>query len=79
MYLALSSGNLSVSEPGYWRGSPVSPECGEYDYTIRLDASFPVKVVQVGAVPLPAGLPLVLTGLAGFAGLRLRKKRSVQV
>lgn len=31
------------------------------------------------AVPLPAGLPLVLTGLAGFAGLRMRKKRNAQV
>ncbi len=30
-------------------------------------------------VPLPAGLPLVLTGLAGFAGLRMRKKRKAQV
>lgn len=26
-------------------------------------------------VPVPAGLPLVLTGLAGFAGLRIRNKR----
>ncbi|MEM1073272.1 MAG: VPLPA-CTERM sorting domain-containing protein [Pseudomonadota bacterium] len=27
-------------------------------------------------VPLPAGLPLVLTGLAGLAGLRVRSKRA---
>ena len=30
-------------------------------------------------IPLPAGLPLLLTGLAGFAGLRLRQKRKAQV
>jgi len=30
-------------------------------------------------IPLPAGLPLLLTGLAGFAGLRLRKKRAAKV
>jgi hypothetical protein len=30
---------------------------------------------QATVVPLPAGLPLVLTALAGFAGLRLRKGR----
>ena len=31
------------------------------------------------AIPLPAGLPLILTGLAGLAGLRMRKKRALQV
>lgn len=30
-------------------------------------------------IPLPAGLPLLITGLAGFAGLRMRKKRAAQV
>ena len=30
-------------------------------------------------VPLPAGAPLVLTGLAGLAALRMRKKRKAQV
>jgi len=32
---------------------------------------------QVGAVPLPAALPLLLTGLAGFGVLGWRRKRSV--
>lgn len=31
--------------------------------------------IQISAVPLPAALPFLLTGLAGLAGLRLRKKR----
>lgn len=30
-------------------------------------------------VPLPAGLPLLATGLAGFTALRMRKKRKAQV
>lgn len=30
---------------------------------------------KISAVPLPAGLPLVLTGLAGFVGLRIRKRK----
>ncbi|MEP1198261.1 VPLPA-CTERM sorting domain-containing protein [Tateyamaria sp.] len=34
---------------------------------------------KVSPVPLPAGLTLVLTGLAGFAGLRMRKQRKAQV
>ncbi|MEP1352873.1 MAG: VPLPA-CTERM sorting domain-containing protein [Tateyamaria sp.] len=33
----------------------------------------------VPTVPLPAGLPILLTGLAGFAGLRMRKKWKAQV
>lgn len=34
--------------------------------------------LDISVVPLPAGLPLLLTGLAGFAGLRMRKKRKAQ-
>jgi hypothetical protein len=33
---------------------------------------------QVGAVPLPAALPLMLTGLAGFGLLGWRKKKSTE-
>lgn len=38
-----------------------------------------VTSLDVSVVPLPAGLPLLLTGLAGFGVLRLRKKRAAQV
>ncbi len=34
--------------------------------------------LDISVVPLPAGLPLLLTGLAGFAGLRMRQKRKAQ-
>lgn len=34
---------------------------------------------QLTPIPLPAGLPLLITGLAAFAGLRMRKKRAAQV
>jgi hypothetical protein len=35
--------------------------------------------VTLPAIPLPAALPLVLTGLAVFAGLRMRQQRMAQV
>lgn len=35
--------------------------------------------VATAAVPLPAGFPMLLTCLAGFAGLRMQKKRKAQV
>ncbi|MEP1200904.1 VPLPA-CTERM sorting domain-containing protein [Tateyamaria sp.] len=46
----------------------------------RTDQSFTGSGIQAPppAVPLPAGLPLVLTGLAGFAGFRMRKKQKAQ-
>lgn len=34
---------------------------------------------HITPVPLPAGLPLLLTGLAGFVGLRMREKRAARV
>lgn len=37
------------------------------------------SVTEIAPVPLPAGLPLLLAGLGGLAGLRLRKKRISQV
>ena len=43
------------------------------------DIGFPssgtVAVKALAPVPLPAGLPLLLSGLAGVAGLRMRRKR----
>jgi hypothetical protein len=38
-------------------------------------ASDLLATIQVSQVPLPAGMPLVLTGLGAFGALRLRKRR----
>jgi hypothetical protein len=35
-----------------------------------------VRTGGISAVPVPAGLPLLLTGLAGFVGLRRKQKRA---
>lgn len=51
--------------------SAIAPNTNEqWSYSLSTDVS---------NIPLPAGLPLVLTGLAGFVGVRMWKKRTPQV
>ena len=38
-----------------------------------------IELSSITPVPIPAGFPLLLTAIAGFAGLGLRKKRKVEV
>jgi hypothetical protein len=47
--------------------------------TARLLSEDPPIFTYPSQIPLPAGLPLVLTGLATVAGLKLRKRRAAQV
>ena len=62
----------------YGNCGPSSVLMTHYPYPKTATAVFAVAE-KVSPVPVPAGLPLVLTGLAGFAGLRMRKKRKAQV
>jgi hypothetical protein len=58
---------LSTALPGLWAdaGAGVAGEIAGY-----------FVEYQVGAVPLPAALPLMLTGLVGFGFLGWRRKRT---
>lgn len=75
--LAVSGGSCPISE---WQdfGSNFCTVDGTGHTTAAFAARF-YYVDIVSPVPLPAGLPLVLTGLAGLAGLRMRHKRKAQV
>jgi hypothetical protein len=55
--------------PGFKKDLYCDTPCSHYD----------LDNVVLAPVPLPAGFPLLLTGLAGFAGLLLRKKRKAHV
>lgn len=64
---ASDSRSLLFSE-GYWYVSCGAPECGDFSQTQSL---------YVNAVPVPATLPLFLSGLVAGAGL-LRRRRAVE-
>lgn len=52
----------------------------DVSFTNHLDVvTTTLTYTQVAPVPLPAGLPLVLTGFAGFAFMRSRKNRKAAV
>jgi hypothetical protein len=40
-------------------------------------STFTLRTTSIAPIPLPAGLPLLLTGLAGLAGLRHRRKQAI--
>lgn len=50
-----------------------------FESTSASDLTSSIFTQQLTPIPLPAGLPLLITGLAAFAGLRMRKKRAAQV
>ncbi|WP_187431177.1 hypothetical protein ROLI_008780 [Roseobacter fucihabitans] len=66
----LASGAPGVTAPVPFAGafSPFAP--GEYSFRIGTDTDFAAINVNVAAVPLPAGLPLFLTAIAGLYWVR---------
>jgi len=65
-----ASGSVLTNDPN----APLLQGVGDisFDYS----ASFDVTEVSLAAVPLPAGLPLLLSGLIGLAVLARRRKSS---
>jgi hypothetical protein len=62
----------SLSERVFYLNTRYFTDVGEKDLSLR---SYVLDFVEVPApVPLPAGLPLVVTGVAGFAMFRFRRK-----
>lgn len=66
----LSSAQLFTSPVDTFAGGIIRDAGDRFRYAVA---------VQVAPVPLPAGLPLLLTGLVAFLGLRKRKMRAAQV
>ena len=53
--------------------------CVDNPFAPAIDTSIQIeytRITDVPAVPLPAGFPLMLVGMAGFAALRARRKSS---
>jgi hypothetical protein len=75
------SANLAVLDCFDLVTTPLTDCAGDFLFSqgARVLSAVVFDTKSSPAVPLPAGLPLVLTGLAGFAGLRMRKKRKAQV
>ncbi len=57
--------------------SEISGSSSEFD-TDTANISV-IELTNITQVPIPAGFPLLLTAITGFAGLSLRKKRKVEV
>ena len=55
----------------------LTPVCGGSN--TKIISADEITFTTLQPVPLPAGSVLLLTGLAGVAGLRMRKKRGTQV
>lgn len=73
------SGFQAVTGSVFFRlsGWGATGSAGTFDIENDLAGGFGIIVsgdASVAAVPLPAGLPLLLAGLSGIAGLRMRKK-----
>lgn len=47
-----------------------------FDNSIETEVNVVYTRLDIPEVPLPAGLPLMLAGIAGFAGLRARRKKA---
>ena len=88
----LTVGNSASSDGQLWNylTSPVGFGSGSFFEGVTIGSSpidesrissseSTLTATAVTAVPLPAGLPLLLAGIAGLAGLRMRRQRTVQV
>ena len=63
-------GGTDYGTNGFYEGTCMDATCANIN-NVRRVTSFEVSVAPV---PLPAGLPLVLTGLGALAALRLRRR-----
>lgn len=75
---------LAANNPTFGILAPLFPSfdpfaTGEYSFAIQeLNSGESVAInVNVAAVPVPAALPLLMTALAGFGLLRLKRRKTV--
>ncbi len=69
---SVSQGAFSVEQPNF-DFEQNSSTCGVFDFVLLGEESFPVLVSA--EIPLPASLPLFLTGIAGMGWLGSRRRR----
>ncbi|MHA7829036.1 MAG: VPLPA-CTERM sorting domain-containing protein [Roseovarius sp.] len=74
-YADFGVGIDSVSYIEFWARSETRSPCTTDSCTDDANNNFAVAGIDVGVVPLPAGAPLLLTGIAGMALLRRRKAK----
>ena len=79
---ALAAGTRDLIAKAFWnKADPREDIMGEKTFSISFDLSTKDSSVwavwtPIAPVLLPASLPLMAVGLAGLAGLRMRKKRA---
>jgi len=75
-YADFGGGIAGVSYIEFWARAESRLPCTTASCTDDADNDFAVAGIDVGVVPLPAGAPLLLTGIAGMAWLRRRKTKT---